>query len=82
MIAAWIVAQALWLKFAYDLEFLGMNVYVHVWVCSILFLFVNCWEIFEIMGAYKWSEQGTHKITSTSGQGDEKPEYTETKKDI
>ncbi|KAI5121676.1 hypothetical protein M0805_002752 [Coniferiporia weirii] len=54
LVAAWVGAQALWLKFAYDLEFLGQNVHYRVWACSILFLFVNCWELFEIVLAYQW----------------------------
>lgn len=55
MVAVWAGAQALWLKFAYDLEFLGKNVYHQLWACSVLFLLVNCWELCEIILAYQWS---------------------------
>ncbi|EJD02392.1 glycosyltransferase family 50 protein [Fomitiporia mediterranea MF3/22] len=72
MIAAWVGAQALWLKFAYDLEFLGKNVYYYVWICSILFLIVNCWELCQIMVAYQWRTAGEDKPTTSN----------ESKKDI
>lgn len=41
MAAAWFGAQAVWLKFAYDLEFVGKNTFVQVWVSSLLFMLVN-----------------------------------------
>ena len=68
MIAAWAGAQAIWLKFAYDLEFLKQDVQYRVWTCSVIFLIVNCWEIVEIVRAYQWTRR------------DE--ETRETKKDI
>lgn len=41
MAAVWFGAQAIWLKFAFDLEFLGKNTFVPVWVASLLFMLVN-----------------------------------------
>ncbi|OCB89830.1 glycosyltransferase family 50 protein [Sanghuangporus baumii] len=55
MIALWASAQAAWLKFAYDLEFLKQDVQYRVWACSVLFFIVNCWEIWEIVRAYQWT---------------------------
>jgi phosphatidylinositol glycan class M len=37
----WFGAQAVWLKFAYNLEFLGRPHYLHVWLASLLFMLVN-----------------------------------------
>ena len=52
MICAWVGAQALWLKTAYDLEFLGKNVFFELWICSLVFFFVNCWIIGEIIRGF------------------------------
>lgn len=37
----WFGAQGIWLKFAYNLEFLGRPHYLHVWLASLLFMFFN-----------------------------------------
>lgn len=37
----WLGAQGLWLKLAYDLEFVGKQRFAHVWAASILFMLVN-----------------------------------------
>ena len=54
MIAAWVGAQALWLKYAYELEFLGKDVRWVVWGFSVLFFLVNLWECFEVSWAYRF----------------------------
>lgn len=38
---AWFGVQAIWLKFAYDLEFVGKHTFIHVWIASLLFMLVN-----------------------------------------
>lgn len=38
---SWFGGQAIWLKFAYDLEFVGRNRFVHVWVACLLFMLIN-----------------------------------------
>lgn len=55
LIGAWVGAQALWLKFAYDLEFLKQEVHYTVWTCSLVFLAVNLWILTEIVFAYRWN---------------------------
>ncbi|KAH8116876.1 glycosyltransferase family 50 protein [Phellopilus nigrolimitatus] len=60
LIGAWVGAQALWLKFAYDLEFLGKDVHYRVWTCSLLFLVVNCWVLWEIVLAYRWESPASN----------------------
>ena len=54
MVAAWVGAQALWLKYAYELEFLGKDVRWVVWSFSVLFFLVNLWECFEVSRAYRF----------------------------
>lgn len=40
----WALAQAAWLRFGYQLEFLGMcTFFPHLWLSSLLFFLVNCW---------------------------------------
>jgi len=58
IIALWTGAQAIWLKFAYELEFLKMNTYFEVWWCSMFFLVVNFWSTFEIIKSYRWDIMG------------------------
>ena len=38
----WGLTQGLWLKQAYDLEFLGKNTFIPLLVCSIIFFLSNC----------------------------------------
>ncbi|TDL24844.1 hypothetical protein BD410DRAFT_785563 [Rickenella mellea] len=52
LIAVWIGTQAMWLRTAYELEFLGKNVYHDLWVRSIVFMLANCWIISEIMDGF------------------------------
>jgi len=48
---AWLAAQAVWLFFAYLLEFRGANVFVHVWLASLLFFSVNIWIMSQCLRA-------------------------------
>lgn len=43
ILAAWGGAQAIWLQFAYKLEFLGESTHSYIWAASIVFLLVNVW---------------------------------------
>ena len=45
----WLGAQALWLHFAYKLEFLGQEQFISVWAASIVFLLVNTWIAGQFM---------------------------------
>lgn len=39
----WFAAQGLWLKLAYNLEFLGMNTFSYLWLASLSFIMINTW---------------------------------------
>ena len=55
MVAAWAGVQAVWLNFAYQLEFLKRDDMAStVWGFSMGFLVVNCWVLFETIRAYRW----------------------------
>ena len=41
----WVAGQALWLSFAYRLEFLGENTFLELFVSSIVFFAINTWVL-------------------------------------
>lgn len=43
MVTLWFSGQAVWLYYAYLLEFRGQNTFVQVWLASLLFFGINCW---------------------------------------
>ncbi|KAG5438821.1 hypothetical protein PCANB_002541 [Pneumocystis canis] len=56
MIILWGLAQALWLFFAFRLEFLGMNVFFpYLWISSILFFVINIWILGHIIDSLSFS---------------------------
>ena len=50
--AVWFGTQALWLAGAYKLEFLGQNVFLGLWVRSLMYVVGNAWVLAGIMGDY------------------------------
>ncbi|KXJ16443.1 GPI mannosyltransferase 1 [Exaiptasia diaphana] len=52
MIVAWFASQAVWLYFAYYLEFEGLNTFLNIWISSLVFLFVNLWILVEVLKNY------------------------------
>ncbi|KAL0946705.1 hypothetical protein HGRIS_012892 [Hohenbuehelia grisea] len=48
----WICTQALWLAEAYQLEFLGENVYLGLWARSLVYVLGNGWVLASIMKHY------------------------------
>jgi phosphatidylinositol glycan class M len=51
VLAAWIVAQALWLQQGYQLEFLGVSTFVPgLWGAGLVFFAVNCWVLGIVVG--------------------------------
>jgi len=53
MAAAWFGAQGLWLAAAYLLEFCSWNVFVHVWLASLLFFSVNVFIMCRCLGVQR-----------------------------
>lgn len=42
-LASWVLGQAAWLGFGFQLEFLGMSSWLGLWGTSALFFSINCW---------------------------------------
>uniref|UniRef100_A0AC34QAL5 GPI mannosyltransferase 1 n=1 Tax=Panagrolaimus sp. JU765 TaxID=591449 RepID=A0AC34QAL5_9BILA len=57
LVICWFGAQGIWLSCAYLLEFQGWDMFVQVWLASLLFLAVNCWIIVSLMKTYRTREQ-------------------------
>lgn len=49
----WIAAQALWLYFAYQLEFEGRNVFMHIWCAGVVFHCTNLYILHCLVKCYK-----------------------------
>ncbi|TFK30163.1 GPI mannosyltransferase 1 [Coprinopsis marcescibilis] len=50
--AVWAGTQGLWLSEAYNLEFLGENVFFRLWIRGLIYVIGNAWVLVEIMKAY------------------------------
>lgn len=53
-IGLWVAAQIHWLSWAYLLEFKGINVYVQLWLASIVFLVANTCVLIMILVNHKF----------------------------
>ncbi|TPX31352.1 hypothetical protein SmJEL517_g05286 [Synchytrium microbalum] len=49
MLVAWVLGQALWLNYAYQLEHLGRNTFRELWIAGCVFYIVNCWILYEFV---------------------------------
>lgn len=50
---AWILSQGLWLLAAYILEFQGLNSFIFIWLCSLLFFAVNIIILNNMIACYE-----------------------------
>ncbi|KAH7099703.1 PIG-M-domain-containing protein [Auriculariales sp. MPI-PUGE-AT-0066] len=50
--SVWVAAQALWLSIAYGLEFERRQVFLPLWVASMVFLVANGWLLSRMLRAY------------------------------
>ncbi|CAJ0844879.1 831_t:CDS:2, partial [Entrophospora sp. SA101] len=56
MLFAWVIGQAIWLYYAYNLEFLGENTFSKIWMSSILFFLINIWILTEFIKNYEFTQ--------------------------
>ena len=49
LVATWVGTELHWLFWGYKLEFLGENVFIHLWFASVLFFFANVWILCEFL---------------------------------
>lgn len=52
-VIVWVAVQGLWLSEAYQLEFMGKNVFFGLWMRGLVYVAGNCWVLGVVMNAYK-----------------------------
>ncbi|KIY74112.1 glycosyltransferase family 50 protein [Cylindrobasidium torrendii FP15055 ss-10] len=60
--AVWAGVQGLWLAEAYQLEFMGKNVFFGLWIRSLVYVAGNCWVLAGIMDAYRAGDKEKPKV--------------------
>lgn len=69
-ITVWMASQVHWLMWAYLLEFKGQNVFLQLWVASLMFLAANTWVLIMAIKHHQYS--AIFRTSSTSHSDDKK----------
>ena len=64
LLLVWVGTQALWLSEAYKLEFLGADVFLGLWVRSLIYVVGGAWVLGELMNAYACAGGGRRECQS------------------
>jgi phosphatidylinositol glycan class M len=72
LLIAWAAGQGLWLNFAYQLEFLGQNTFLQLWIAGVFFFVINCWIVVEMILSHQYERiyGSSGRIRWVWGRGD------------
>ncbi|CAO3677922.1 unnamed protein product [Rhizopus microsporus] len=72
LLAAWIAGQAIWLKYAYQLEFLAQHTFFQLWLSGSLFFIINAWVMTELIMNHQYETifNTSDKVRWVWGMGD------------
>jgi phosphatidylinositol glycan class M len=60
LLSAWIITQAIWLSFAYRLEFLGENTFFALWIAGLGFFMANVWILVSFIQYHHYAPWFQH----------------------
>ncbi|KAJ4487785.1 GPI mannosyltransferase 1 [Lentinula aciculospora] len=61
-VTVWVAVQAMWLYEAYNLEFLGSNVFHGLWIIGLIYVAGNCWVVAQLMQSYDTDVTSTRSV--------------------
>ncbi|KAG1141783.1 hypothetical protein G6F38_008183 [Rhizopus arrhizus] len=72
LLAGWVVGQAVWLNYAYQLEFLAQHTFFQLWLSGTLFFMINTWVMVELIKNHQYETvfNSNDKIRWVWGMGD------------
>jgi phosphatidylinositol glycan class M len=54
LLVIWVASQAIWLSYAYQLEFLSRSVFMQLWCAGVLFLLGNSYVLVRFIQLYRY----------------------------